>query len=47
MHHHELHAAVVIGRGVAGVDAGTAGATGQQDQRDNQGKIFHGEGQYT
>ncbi|MNQ95629.1 hypothetical protein D3C85_1111950 [compost metagenome] len=46
MHHHELDSAVEIGRLVTGVEPGTAGTAGQQDQRHDEGKIFHGEGQY-
>ncbi|MCY1453018.1 hypothetical protein D9M71_699840 [compost metagenome] len=33
MHHHKLHAAVVIGRRVAGVETGAAGAAGKHNQR--------------
>ncbi|MNN33995.1 hypothetical protein D3C81_1477760 [compost metagenome] len=42
MEHDELNATVVVGRSVAGVVSGAAGATSQQDQRHDESKIFHG-----
>ncbi|MNL65226.1 hypothetical protein D3C87_1895290 [compost metagenome] len=47
MHHHELDAAVVIDRGMTGVEPGAAGTTGQQSQRGEESKKFHGRRQYT
>lgn len=47
MHDHELDAAVVIGRRVAGVVARTAGTTGENEQGGEKGKEFHGRRQYT
>ncbi|MOA67602.1 hypothetical protein D3C78_1948540 [compost metagenome] len=47
MHNHKLNAAVVIGRRMAGVVARAAGTTGQNEQRSEEGKEFHGRRQYT
>lgn len=43
MHDHELHAAVVIGRRMAGVVTRGAGTTGQNEQRREEGKNFMAE----
>ncbi|MNL07070.1 hypothetical protein D3C87_1277300 [compost metagenome] len=42
MHHHELDTAVVIGGRVTGVVARTTGTTGQEHQRHDESKKFHG-----
>jgi hypothetical protein len=46
VHDHELHAIVVVRRRVAGVQARTTGATGEQKKYTGEVQGFHGGRQY-